>query len=69
MADAGRWKPSVQRQGQLLPAFVDDALDPSDPVFLIDDVVDGLDLSALEQRDAVLGEHAYDPRLLLKLWL
>jgi hypothetical protein len=46
----------VQRQGQLLPAFVDDALDPSDPVFFIDDVVDGLDLSALEQRDAVLAE-------------
>jgi transposase len=69
MADAGRWKPYVQRQGQLLPAFVDDALDPSDPVFFIDDVVDGLDLTALEQRYAVAGEHAYDPRLLLKLWL
>jgi transposase len=69
MADAGRWKPYVQRQGQLLPAFVDDALDPSDPVFFIDDVVEGLELTALEQRYAVLGEHAYDPRLLLKLWL
>ena len=69
MADAGRWKPYVQRQGQLLPAFVDDALDPSDPVFFIDDVVDGLELTALEQRYATLGEHAYDPRLLLKLWL
>jgi transposase len=69
MADAGRWKPYVQRQGQLLPAFVDDALDPSDPVFFIDDVVDGLELTALERRYATLGEHAYDPRLLLKLWL
>jgi transposase len=69
MADAGRWKPYVQRQGQLLPAFVDDALDPSDPVFFIDDVVDGLELTALEQRYATVGEHAYDPRLLLKLWL
>ncbi len=69
MADAGRWKPYVQRQGQLLPAFVEDALDPSDPVFFIDDVVDGLELAALEQRYAPLGEHAYDPRLLLKLWL
>jgi transposase len=57
----------VQRQGQLLPAFVDDVLEPSDPVFFIDDVVDGMELSALEQRYAVLGEHAYDPRLLLKL--
>jgi transposase len=69
MADAGRWKPYVQRQGQLLPAFVDDALDPSDPVFFIDDVIDGFDLTALAQRYAVMGEHAYDPRLLLKLWV
>ncbi len=69
MAEAGRWKAYVQRQGQLLPAFVDDALDPGDPVFFIDDVVEGLELTALEQRYAVVGEHAYDPRLLLKLWL
>ena len=48
MAEAGRWKPYVQRQGQLLPAFADDALDPSDPVFFIADVVDGLKLTALE---------------------
>jgi len=69
MADAGRWKPYEQRQGQLLPAFVEDELAPSDPVFFIDDVVDGLELTALERRYAALGEHAYDPRLLLKLWL
>lgn len=56
-------------QGQLLPAFADEALDASDPVFFIDDVVDGLELGALEQRYAVMGEHAYAPRLLLKLWL
>jgi transposase len=56
----------VQRQGQLLPAVVDDALDRSDPGFFIDDVVDGLELTALEQRYAPV---AYDPRLLLKLWL
>jgi len=46
MGDAGRWKPYVQRQGQLLPAFGDNALDPSDPVFFIDDVVEGLELTA-----------------------
>ena len=40
--------------------------DPGDPVFFIDDVIDSIDL---EQRYAVLGEHAYAPRLLLKLWL
>lgn len=69
MADAGRWKPYVQGQGQLLPRFVDDALDPGDPVFFIDDVVDGFDLTEFEARYAALGERAYDPRLLLKLWL
>ena len=69
MAEVGRWKPYTQRQGQLLPAFVEDALDPGDPVFFIHDAVDSLDLMPLEQRYAMLGEHAYSPRLLLKRWL
>ena len=69
MADAGRWKPYEQRQGQLLPAFVDDALDRSDPVFFIDEAVEQLRLEPLEARYARMGEHAYAPRLLLKLWL
>jgi transposase len=69
MAEAGRWKPYTQRQGQLLPAFVEDALDPGDPVFFISDAVEQMDLTVVAQRYAVLGEHAYDPRLLLKLWL
>jgi hypothetical protein len=33
MAEVGRWKPYTQRQGQLLPAFVEGALDPGDTVF------------------------------------
>jgi transposase len=69
MAEAGRWKPYAQGQGELLPAFVEDALEPSDPVFFISDAVDALDLTPLEARYAVLGEHAYHPRLLVKLWL
>jgi transposase len=69
MAEAGRWKPYEQRQGQLLPAFVDDALDRSDPVFFIDEAVEQLRLEPLEARYARMGEHAYAPRLLLKLWL
>src|SRR5436190_7218226 len=67
--EAERWKPYGQRQGQLLPAFVDDALDRSDPVFFIDEAVEQLGLRPLEERYARLGEHAYHPRLLLKLWL
>ena len=69
MAEAGRWKRYEQRQGQLLPAFVDDALDRSDPVFFIDEAVEQLRLAPLEARYARMGEHAYAPRLLLKLWL
>jgi transposase len=63
------FKAYEQRQGRLFPAFLDEGLDPSDPVFWIDDIVDGLDLTALEARYAVRGEHAYSPRMLLKLWL
>jgi hypothetical protein len=59
MAEAGRWKPYEQRQGQLLPAFVDSARDRSDPVFFIDETVEQLRLAPLVQlrgRLKVLGE-------------
>ena len=58
-----------QHQGSLLPRFVGDSLDPSDPVFFIDDVVEAMDLDAFEKRYAATGEHAFPPRRLLKLWL
>jgi transposase len=56
-------------QGELLPSFTADALDPSDPAFFVDEVVEGLDLGAFERRYSAAGEHAYPPRMLLKLWL
>ena len=56
-------------QGQLLPSYMADALDPSDPAFFVDEVVVGLDLGAFERRYSALGERAYPPRMLLKLWL
>lgn len=56
-------------QGELLPSYTADALDPSDPAFFVDDVVEGLDLRAFERRYSTRGEHAYPPRMLLKLWL
>lgn len=56
-------------QGELLPSFPGDALDPSDPAFFVDEIVEGLDLEAFESRYAVAGERAYPPRMLLKLWL
>jgi transposase len=58
-----------QDQGELFPAHLSEALDAGDPVFFISDYVDGLDLRAFEERYAVLGERAYPPRMLLKLWL
>ena len=56
-------------QGELLPSYTADGLDPSDPAFFVDEVVEGLDLRAFEQRYSATGEHAYPPRMLLKLWL
>ena len=50
MGDGIRFKACEQQQGQLLPGFVGDALDPADPVFFVDDLVEGLDLSAFEAR-------------------
>jgi len=58
-----------QEQGQLFPAHLSDALYADDPAFFINDFVDGLDLMAFESRYAVVGERAYPPRMLLKLWL
>lgn len=56
-------------QGELLPSFTADALDPTDPAFFVDEVVEGLDLRAFERRYSARGEHAHPPRMLLKLWL
>jgi transposase len=63
------FKSYEQDQGQLFPAHLSEALDPGDPVFFVSDLVEGLDLEALERRYASIGERAYPPRLLLKLWL
>jgi len=64
-----QFKGYEQHQGELFPAHLAEALDPGDPVFFISDLIEGLDLGAFEERYASMGEHAYPPRLLLKLWL
>src|SRR5688572_14095550 len=69
MGNEVQFKEYEQHQGQLFPAHLSEALDPSDPVFFISDLVEGLDLEGFEQRYAALGEHAYPPRMPLKLWL
>jgi transposase len=64
-----QFKEYEQHQGQLFPAHLSEALDADDPVFFINDLVEGLDLEPFERRYAVTGEHAHPPRMLLKLWL
>jgi len=68
MATEIQFKAYEQQQGQLFPGHLRDALDPSDPVFFIDDAVGSLEVSGFEGRYAVMGEWAYPPRMLLKLW-
>ena len=69
MGEEVQFKPYEQRQGALFPGHLSEALDASDPVFFLDDLVDGLDLRGLERRYARRGENAYPPRMLLKVWL
>ena len=63
------FKDYEQHQGDLFPAHLSEALDPGDPVFFISDWVESLDVGVFERRYAAMGEHAYPPRVLLKLWL
>ncbi len=58
-----------QRQPFLLPPSLYDFVDESHPAHLINDLVDQLDLSALEARYGNLGQPAYHPRLMLKVIL
>ena len=69
MGDEIQFKAYEQQQGQLFPGHLRDALDPSDPVFFIDDAVESLEVSGFEEHYAGMGERAYPPRMLLKLWL
>jgi transposase len=69
MGGAIQFKAYEPDQGQLFPAYASEALDPSDPVFFLNDLVEGLDLSSFETRYGAMGEHTYPPRLLLKVWL
>ena len=69
MGDEEVFKAYEQGQGQLFPAQLAGGLESGDPAFFIDEVVEALDLEGFERRYARRGEHAYAPRMLLKLWL
>jgi hypothetical protein len=46
---------SYAQQGELLPAFAENALGPTAPLSVADDVVEELDLGSFERRYAVRG--------------
>ena len=70
MGDEGRrYKRYEQDQGALFPTYVSEGLDQADPAFFINDVVESLKLDGFEERYSRMGERAYSPRMLLKVWL
>lgn len=62
-----KFKPYNQNQPMLLPPNVKDCL-PSDHIcFAINDVVDNLDISGIEQTYSENGSPAYNPKMLIKI--
>ena len=64
------YQPYSPDQAELLPAHVKDVLGADHLCFLVHEVVEACDLSAFdkEEEDAG-GQRAYDPRMMLKIWL
>lgn len=63
------FRPYDQKQVFLLPPSLGDFLDESHPAHVINDIVERLDLSRLENRYGHMGQPAYHPRLMLKVTL
>jgi len=56
-----------QNQGMLLPLDLKDCLPKDHIAFMINDVVDNLDLSAIEETYSDLGSPGYYPKMMLKV--
>jgi transposase len=56
-------------QAELLPRHVRDELSVGHLCFLIHEVIEELDLSGFDEAYSEEGQKAYNPRLMLKLWL
>lgn len=56
-------------QAELLPRHVRDELPKGHLCFLIHELVEGLDLGRFDEAYGEEGQKAYDPRLMLKVWL
>lgn len=63
------FRPYRQSQAFLLPPSLHDFVDEDHPAHVVNDLVDQLDLSALEARYGNLGQPAYHPRLMVKVIL
>ena len=58
-----------QRQSYLLPPRLEDFVDESHPVRVINDLVEKLELEVLYTHYGAMGQPAYEPRLMLKVIL
>lgn len=64
------YQPYSPEQAELLPAHVKDVLAADHLCFLVHEVVESFDLSGFEsEEEDAGGQRAYDPRLMLKVWL
>src|SRR6516225_6790712 len=64
------YQPYSPDQAALLPAHVKDVLGADHLCFLVHEVVESFDLHGFEEEEKDLGgQRAYDPRLMLKVWL
>src|ERR1019366_8729767 len=64
------YQPYSPDQAELLPAHVKDVLGADHLCFLVHEMVESLDLSGFEsEEEDAGGQRAYNPRLMLKVWL
>ena len=56
-------------QAELLPRRVRDELPKGHLCFLIPEVIEGQDLSGFDRAYSEEGQKAYNPRMMLKVWL
>lgn len=56
-----------QNQNQLLPPRLTDLINPDHTARLINKVIDELDTSFIEETYSPDGQHAYPPKMLLKV--
>jgi transposase len=61
------FKPYDQRQGIFAPIIPADVLSIDDPAYLINDIIEALDLSKIYEQYSFEGNPAYHPKMLLKV--